>query len=1224
MKKITRDTKDLENILAYRNAIFDAANYSIIATDLKGVITDLNKKAEIILGYSADELIGKHTPAIIHDPLEVSQRAAELSQELGRSIAPGFDVFIEKTKINQIEEREWTYIRKDGSRLTVLLSVTGIRNQVGMLIGFLGVANDISAQKAVEQSLHSASKSLFRANKLHRDVLDSLFMPAFLLDADHRVIAWNRACTELTGVASDAVLGTKDAWRGFYTRPQPILADFLINGSLLGLEDIAAEFKDFKIYERGLEAQRWFDTINGRKRYLIFNVVPLWDENENLVAVIQTANDMTDIKTAEERYAKLAAIVESSDDAIISKDLNGVVTSWNHGASKTFGYQAEDAIGQRINTLFSGDRESIIDKIKQGEAIKHYETLHVTDDGPVYLSATLSPIIDSEGQIKGISEVIRDITFQKSAHQALKDREQRLNAIHNTVADGIITITLDGIMESFNPAAERIFGYDQAEVVGRNVSCLMPEPFSSEHDQYLQRFATSGRSTVLGVIREMIGLRKDGTTFPLELAIGDMKVGNVRMITGVVRDITERKQAEKTISDARIAAEKANEAKSMFIANMSHEIRTPMNAVLGLLTILAESRLDDLQKLYVDKILSASKGLMHILNDILDFSKLQANAVELEFVSFRLDDLMQDIMDLFSVAASEKQIALILDAPQFSGLCCKGDIHRLSQVLKNLISNALKFTEKGQVSISVSAMSPAFFQHTSRQIIRFDISDTGIGLTTEQIEYVFNTFGQADISTTRRFGGSGLGLSICKQLIELMGGTIGLHSVPGEGTTVWFTVPLEFDSNAPAVEQHYHSLYNEHLLIIDDDNFARDLVGHQLSYWNVRFDSVAGSDEALQCIRNADRRDDPFTILLIDWLMPERDGIWLLERIHADLVSGRLKYRPYVLMMSGANRQSLIQSALNGELAPDAFLTKPFTASRLFDCLTEMKRKPYSPGTKALQSIDRFHPAIAGARVLLVEDNETNQLVALTMLEKIGCRINVASNGLEALELLRAAVSQEKPYELVFMDLHMPVMDGFEATALIRSSEWGRDLPVVAMTAAAFASDRKAVKDAGMQDFVTKPIDMQHLTEVLLRWLPRCMAVEEASSSSDPAEQFAETNATLDDLKGFDLSAVRMRLDHDEDLICLMLCQYAKDFSTWEHDFNEAHRQGDNAKLAKLLHTLKGAAANVGATRVCESAQALEVDIARGNDAIQPLIDACIMALRDSLGQLSDKFLTKS
>lgn len=631
------------------------------------------------------------------------------------------------------------------------------------------------------------------------------------------------------------------------------------------------------------------------------------------------------MQTSDEAKAHLAAIITSSDDAIISKDLNGTILSWNPAAERIFGYTAEEAIGKHISIIIPPDRLSeedmIIGKIRAGERLDHFEAVRRAKNGNLLdLYVTVSPIRNAAGTIVGASKVARDITAMKKA-----ERESAyLSSIIETSDDAIISKDLDGIITSWNKSAERIFGYPAEEIVGKHISILIPQERISEEEGILTTLRNGKRIDHFETMRR----HRNGHLIPVSLTVSPIRntAGNIIGASKISRDISERIRAEENMRQANIR-------KDEFMANMSHELRTPMNAVIGLASLMM--RMDDLPPKalkFVETLKISADNLMELINDLLDFSKIQSNALELEQVEFDLAEQVERAVSVTNVKAQEKRLGLRVHFIPPLSRHYIGDPLRVHQVLMNLLSNAIKFTEKGTVDVEISGAPAA----DKRTLVTMRVRDTGIGIPKDKLETIFEKFTQADSSMTRRYGGSGLGLAITKALVEKMGGAISVNSKQGEGSV--FTVTLSL-----------------------------------------------GNTERLSSI--------------------------------------------------------------------ERFSTESITAKQ--------------PNT--------------GRNVLLVEDYEPNVMVASTMLDMLGYNFDVARNGLEALQKF-----VQSRYDVILMDVQMHELDGLEATRRIRRMETERGLartPIVAMTAHVREQDKQKCFEAGMDDFIPKPFEPIDLSNKIGRYV---------------------------------------------------------------------------------------------------------------------------------------------
>ncbi len=651
----------------------------------------------------------------------------------------------------------------------------------------------------------------------------------------------------------------------------------------------------------------------------------------------------------------------------------------------------------------------------------------------------------------------------------LEDTQTRLRTILDSVLDGIIMIDGSGTVISINPAVVNMFGYEAGEIVGRNIKMLMPEPNRSSHDGYLGHYRSTGTARTIGVGRELEGLTKAGLTFPMELTISEASFHGERMFVGLVRDITERKRAEDMSRRAKLAAEAANQTKSDFLANMSHEIRTPLNAILGMTFLAQRADPSPRQQTYLTKIGIAGQSLLGIVNDILDFSKIEAGKLETEHIVFSLDEVLNHAIDMVAQKAEEKGITVGRTAPRDVPRRLIGDPLRLGQILINLVHNAIKFSDKGEVVVGVTARAVT----RDKVELAFSVRDRGIGMSPEQVANLFQSFNQADTSFTRKYGGTGLGLAISKQLCELMGGTISVESEAGRGSTFIFSV-----SFAIATEEQFTArksqdrLLKRSVLIVDDSEMARKLLLGMVQANGFFGRAVSSGEEALSALVHGSQVGQPFDLVLMDWRLPGIDGIEASRRIKEHPT---LRPIPGIVMISAFESEEVLRGLKEPKF--DAFLVKPITETVLMRTIASISGENVKESAFGLQPTAPFE--FAGRKVLVVEDNEINRDLASELLSGLGMQTAVAVDGRQGVNQVLA-----QAFDLVLMDIQMPVMDGLAATRLIRSDARFQDLPIIAMTAHAMRGDRERSLDAGMNDHLTKPINPATLSAVLSRWMP--------------------------------------------------------------------------------------------------------------------------------------------
>lgn len=703
-------------------------------------------------------------------------------------------------------------------------------------------------------------------------------------------------------------------------------------------------------------------------------------------------------------------------------------------------------------------------------------TLCIIDRKPRRLSAADR---DALRDLAALAEAELNHVELNQALAMRRDSETRVRAVMDHVADALITFDQAGRVESVNLAAQRMFGYHAGEIVGQPVTLLVPESCHDRFNKLLSNATQPDDQSLLDMQQEEVLLCKDGTQRVVEYVISAVRLGEQNLFIAVVRDISERKRAEEVMALARDQALEASRLKSEFLASMSHEIRTPMNGIIGMTDILLDTHLDDEQREFATIVRDSGHALLTIINDILDFSKIEAGKLVLDRVDFDLRPVVEGVAEILAGKAREKGLILMTYvAPEIPAL--QGDPGRLRQILLNLVGNAIKFTERGEVVVR------ATLEQADEEdlCVRFTVRDTGIGLTEAGRRRLFQPFMQADSSTTRRHGGTGLGLVISKQLVELMEGTIGVESVAGAGSTFWFSA--RFDPAAAPVTVNpgavLSELHNRRVLVVDDSQSSRDVLHRYVTSVGMRDEGVDGGAEALAALRQAAVAGAPFDLAIVDLSMPDMDGFALARAIQRDPAIAET----VLILLTAFDERGQGEQALLAGFA--AYLTKPLKQTHLLDAMARVLSNR-EQGAWTARRNGKPAPRHAGAPlrterpILLVEDNPANQRVAVVQLEKLGCCVEVVTNGRQAVE---AVTHADTNYALVFMDVQMPEMDGYEATRAIRGAELvtGRHIPIIAMTANAMPGDRETALAAGMDGYLSKPLDQNALREEIARWLP--------------------------------------------------------------------------------------------------------------------------------------------
>lgn len=937
---------------------------------------------------------------------------------------------------------------------------------------------------------------------------------------------------------------------------------------------------------------------DGRDCWVIVAATPILDAQGQYLGSLKMLTDISDRKHMEEALhqseSQYRSVVTNLKEVIFQTDAEGRWLFLNPAWTEITGFSFEESLGTLfLNYVHPDDRQHNLELfqllIAREKSYCRHEVRYLTKEGGYrWIEVFAQLTLDEAGNIVGTSGTLNDISDRRWAKEALQLRDRAIAASSNgiTIADARLP---DIPLIFVNSAFEQMTGYSASEVIGKNCRFLQAD---DHHQPVLVELRTAIREqrdcTVI-----LRNYRKDGTLFWNQLSISPIydATGTLTHYVGIQTDITERKQAEETLESqrelltqqnlaleqARQTAEAASQAKSEFLATMSHEIRTPMNAVIGMTGLLLGTELTPQQQDFIETIRSSGDALLTIINDILDFSKIESGKLELEEHSFDLRSCIEGVMDLLTPRATEKGLELAyLIAPQTPNLVI-GDMTRLRQVLVNLLGNAIKFTETGEVVLSVIARrlthcpSPSLKPQDDSQYarmpcysIRFEVKDTGVGIPVDRLDRLFQPFSQVHSSINRHYGGTGLGLAISQRLTEMMGGWIWVDSQSGKGSTFYFSIIVHADacsSSTPFPEVESLRLTGKRLLIVDDNATNRQILQLQGQSWGMVTRAAASGAEVLDWVRSGER----FDLAVLDLQMPEMDGLALARELKNYPSTQKLP----LIMLASAGKPDL--KTIRGAPNVAGCLTKPVKQSQLYNTLVQIlegqpvKVHQPKPNFQLQPDLALRHPL----RILLAEDNAVNQKVALQILNRMGYRADVAGNGLEVLQALR-----RQTYDVVLMDVQMPEMDGLSATTIIRQ-QWAEAIRprIVAMTANAMREDRQICLDAGMDDYISKPIRVEELVQALNQCQP-------ITQQSDPTLGILDRRALR--------TILEMVEEESEQLLVEVIQSYLDEAPQLLQAIKTAIETGNQKALLYSAHTLKSTSATLGAIKLARICQLLE------------------------------------
>jgi PAS domain S-box-containing protein len=1092
----------------------------------------ISPQIETVLGYSADEWLAD--PDLFLRLLHPDDHDRVLADH-ERVFAAG--------------ESSWSFeyrlVARDGRTVAIRDDAVVIKDDEGNPLYVQGFLMDVTKRNEAEQALRESEAALRkseadlrRQTQYYESLLEISPVAVVTLDLEERVTSWNPAAEALFGYSEAEALGRA-------------IHDLILRSETLYEDGVSV------VEEATIEGAAHRITRRMRKDGTLVDVevliVPLRMDGKR-IGSYAIYHDVSELHRQKLYYESL---LEISPTAIITVDLDARVTSWNPAAEKLFGYGRDEAVGRVVDELVAAAEEvraEAADVNRLGsEGEVELITRRTRKDGSLVDVHVLVAPVFLEGELVGRYGIYHDISD-------LQRQKQHLQSLLENSPTAIAAIDLGDTVTAWNPAAEKLFGYTRQEAIGRNIDELVANSVEvrTEAAEINRQARETGHAHVI-----THRTRSDGTLVDVEVLVAPVVLGgDVQGFYAIYHDIGE-------LVRARREAEEATRTKSAFLATMSHEIRTPMNAVIGMTELLLGTDLSSEQQAFADTIRTSGEALLMIINDILDFSKIEAGKLELEGQPFILRDCVESALDIVAAEAAAKGLDLACLVDPEAPDAVVGDAMRLRQIAVNLLTNAVKFTDQGEVVLTVASEQVAETGGgCGVHELRFAVTDTGIGIPAERMNRLFESFSQVDASTTRRYGGTGLGLAISKRLSELMGGDLWVESEVGKGSTFYFAVRMEAAPPFATTRDGADVLRGKRILIVDDNAANREVVKRHALSWGMLPRDTESPREAIEWVR----RGDPFDVVLLDMQMPELDGVMLAREIQGQL---GMKTLPLVLVTS-LGRRGVDQ---NSSVAFAGHLTKPIKASQLYATLVAVLAAEAGAGAEHRASRSEGEEASterAPLRILVAEDHALNQRLALLLLEKLGYGADLARNGVEAVEAVRL-----QPYDVVLMDVEMPEMDGLEATRRIHSERQGARLPwIIAVTANAMQGDRDACLAAGMDDYLTKPIRLEELDAALHCCEPR------AAATPPPPPQGADVPGAgaLEQLRAIGGA------EFVGELAGIFLAETPSLIET----LRRACVEGDVQELRRGAHTLKTHGRTFGAGALADLCQRLETLAAAG------------------------------
>ena len=1218
-ERVQRKTAEFRESERRYRLLADYASDAIWTTDLEGYFTYVSPGMEKLSGFTHAELLQKQFSDVLTP--ESLEKVGVVYADLLAVIDKG-----EPFELSKILELK--HIRKDGSIVFVDVIPSILYDEEGKAFGIMGVSRDLTAQKIAEAALRE-EEARYRAVVEDQTDYINRWRP------DGRLVFANQRYADSYGKTPDELIGTN-------------LFSKLSEETLNNLKEIISLLSP---QQPSIEQE--VHSVNGR--WYFWTNRGIFDTGGKLIEIQSVGRDITEQKLAEKEILLQSTALEAAYNAIVITQTDGTIVWVNSAFTRLTGYSFEEVVGNSPRVLKSGYQDkdyykNLWNVILSGEPWQG-KLVNKRKDGGLYTEEmTITPVKDEQDQIIRFVAIKNDVTEREQSQKKLEKlyRQTQLSLAQTQVLyqvsrsltslqnlGGLLQEVVNGIAAALPADRVILLLFDFEEqyvsqmVVGGEGKDQIDKGSFEEYMQGLSGWVIQEAQPALSLKaqpdqRENYSAqqrrleRNSGSIIVAPISYQKNILGTLTAINRLDEsDFTENdvdlmmtmaNQVAAAIENVRLIeiAEAANRAKSEFLANMSHEIRTPMNAVIGMTYLTLQTDLTHKQQKYLNSIQVSAQNLLGIINDILDFSKIEAGKLDIESVPFDLNEVFERIATLIKVKAEEKDLEIIFSISSDVPIQLLGDPLRLEQILVNLGSNAIKFTNKGEVVFSVDRVS----EFENQVTLKFSVRDSGIGMTQDQTSRIFMAFSQADTSTTRKYGGTGLGLAISKRLIELLGGKIWVESDIGKGSAFYFTISFERSKEKKKIVWKENELIGLRALVVEDNLMAQQILKEYLQAFSVFVDVCGSGEECLEKLKK-ENQAKKYDFMLLDWKMPGMNGVEVALKIR--------KYPEYyqtprIILVTAFGNQDVLSSAR--EIGIDGFLDKPVSQSALYNAVIMALGKK-TKSRILYERVEVKNPDFAdldGVRVVLAEDNEINQEVAREILERAGILVEVVSSGEEVLEILN-----EKSFDAILMDIQMPEMDGYTATRFVRRSrEHYRDIPIIAMTAHAMIGDREKSLDAGMNDHVTKPIDANQLYLTLEKWIKLKNGSPLKNSANLVYPEEIEKRE-VSDKPGLYIREGLDRIGGNEILYKKILTNFLQEYSLTANEIEDAVNRNDFAFAHQLTHTIRGVAGNIGANELQKAAGDL-VSAIRHEEIklIKDLLEKFDFSLNQTLESVND------